>query len=188
MYGTNLYLLLSHCSLCSALVELFILYVVLWLEGFSFQHGSSAQMLIPENHWYHLHSTVPGILAWSPFSLWFILDQCQGSQMQSGGEGSSLSVLQLQRDSCEATNSSTSALWLHLLVKTELDKDEEEGYGRGRDICHSPGTIYRELHLEWLSNSAFFVQLCLFPACVHTRTHMYFCPLIHKHTQSQSFI
>lgn len=52
--------------------------------------------------------------------------------MQSGGESLSLSVLELQRDSCETTNSSTSAVWLHLLVKTEVDKDEEEGYGGGR--------------------------------------------------------
>lgn len=52
--------------------------------------------------------------------------------MQSGGEGLSLSVLELQKDSCETTNSSTSALWLQLLVKTEVNKDEEESDGRGR--------------------------------------------------------
>lgn len=51
-----------------------------------------------------------------------------------------------------------------------------------QNIDHFPGTIYQELHLEWLSNSGCFFQLCLFPACMHTRTHMY----LHTHTQTHT--
>lgn len=67
-----------HSAACALLwlPPLFMLHIVLWLERLSFQHGSGAQTFMPENHWYHLHNTVPGILAWSPRSLWFILDQC----------------------------------------------------------------------------------------------------------------
>lgn len=53
-------------------------------------------------------------------------------------------------------------------------------WGR-QDIHHSPGTIYQELHLEWLSNSGCFVQLF---SHVHAHTCTYVFAYTNTHTPS----